>query len=185
MFAGNIGESQDFDTLIATARLLRDREDLQWVIVGSGRDEERVKQRVKDEGVENRFHFLGRFPEEEMPKFFAHADAMLVSLKDIPIFALTVPYKVQCYMACGKPIIASLSGEGARIINEADAGVTADASQPELLAAAIVKMMEADSGRRAAYAANARRYFDENYSAAKVYGDLERALMDAAGKSAG
>lgn len=185
MFAGNIGESQDFDTLVAAARLLRDRRDLHWVIIGSGRDEDRVKQRVKDEGVEECFHFLGRFPEEEMPKFFAHADAMLVSLKDTPIFALTVPYKVQCYMACGKPIIASLNGEGARIVNESNAGVAVAASQPELLAAAIVRMMETGGGGRAIQAANARRYFDENYSAAKVYGDLEQALKDAAGKSVG
>lgn len=185
MFAGNIGESQDFDTLITAARLLRSRQNLHWIIIGSGRDEDRVKQRVKDEGLDACFHFLGRFSEEEMPKFFAHADAMLVSLKDIPIFALTVPYKVQCYMACGKPIIASLNGEGARIVNESNAGIAVAASQPELLAAAIVRMMEAGDNGRAIYAANARRYFDENYSAAKVYGDLEQALKDAARQSVG
>jgi len=180
MFAGNIGESQDFDTLVAAATLLRERTDLHWIIVGSGRDDERVKRLVIENGLTERFHFLGRFPEDAMPSFFAHADAMLVSLKSIPIFALTVPYKVQCYMACGKPIIASLDGEGARIVNESGAGIAVPATQPQRLATAIVEMIDAGSTARSTYAANARRYFDAHYSAEKIYGDLERALADAA-----
>lgn len=185
MFAGNIGESQDFDTLVAAAALLRERENLHWVIVGSGRDEERVKQLVAAKGLESRFHFLGRFPEDAMPQFFAHADAMLVSLKDIPIFALTVPYKMQCYMACGKPIIAALNGEGARILNESGAGIAVAASQPQQLADAIVQMMDAPPAHRQAYAANSRRYFDANYAASKVYDYLEQTLEFAARKRSG
>lgn len=180
MFAGNIGESQDFDTLISAASLLRDRSDLHWIIVGSGRDEERVRRLVSAQGLDERFHFLGRHPEEMMPKFFAHADAMLVSLKAVPIFALTVPYKTQCYMACGKPIIASLDGEGARIIDESGAGVAAPASQPQALADAITAMMDAGPERLASHAANALSYFEANYSASKVYGDLEDTLREVA-----
>lgn len=181
MFAGNIGESQDFDTLIAAAGLLRAREDLHWVIVGSGRDEERARRLVVENGLEERFRFLGRHPEEEMPKFFAHADAMLVSLKDVPIFALTVPYKTQSYLACGKPIIASLNGEGARIVSESGAGVAVPASQPQALADAIAEIMDAGPERLASNAANARSYFETNYSASKVYDDLEDGLKQAAG----
>lgn len=179
MFAGNIGESQDFDTLVAAAALLRERRSLHWVIVGSGRDGERVRSLVAENGLEDRFHFLGRHPEEEMPKFFAHADAMLVSLKDVPIFALTVPYKTQSCMACGKPIIASLNGEGARIVKESGAGVAVPASQPRALADAIATMMDAGPSQRQSYAANSRRYFEANYSADKVYGTLEQALSSA------
>ncbi len=179
MFAGNIGESQDFDTLVAAAALLRERTDLHWVIVGSGRDEERVRRLVAENGLEERMHFLGRHPEEDMPKFFAHADAMLVSLKDIPIFALTVPYKTQSYLACGKPIVASLNGEGARIVNESGAGVAVPASQPEALAGAIAALMDAGPERLASHAANARRFFDDNYAAEKVYDVLETTLQQA------
>ncbi|MFC3073679.1 glycosyltransferase family 4 protein [Shinella pollutisoli] len=183
MFAGNIGESQDFDTLVAAAALLRDRPGLCWVIVGSGRDEARVRRLVAEKGLDARFRFLGRFPEAAMPGLFAHADAMLVSLKDTPIFALTVPYKTQCYMACGKPIVASLNGEGARIVAEAEAGVAVPAGRPEALAAAIAGLMDGPRQRRETYARNARRYFEENYAADRIHGDLERALADAAGMS--
>lgn len=178
MFAGNIGESQDFDTLISAAIVLRDRSDLHWLIVGSGRDEERARKLVATHGLGDRFYFLGRHAEEAMPKFFAHADAMLVSLKNAPIFALTVPYKVQCYLACGKPIIASLSGEGARIVSESGAGIAVDAGQPEQLANAIRQMIDGGHDQRDRYAKAAKRYFDKNYSAEKIYGELERALGD-------
>lgn len=185
MFAGNIGESQDFDTLITTAALLRDRRELKWVIVGSGRDQARAQKLIVDRGLEDRFHFVGRFPESEMPKLFAHADAMLVSLKDIPIFRLTVPYKIQCYLACGKPIVASLSGEGARIIEDAQAGITVEASRPDELAAAITRMIEADPQARKAYASNARCYFDAHFSPKRVYATLEETLAEAAAGAKG
>lgn len=180
MFAGNIGESQDFDTLVAAADLLRDRRDLTWVIVGSGRDMPRVEDLIRQRGLEERFCFVGRHPEERMPYFFAHADAMLVSLTDAPIFRLTVPYKVQCYMACGKPIVASLGGEGGRVVEEARAGLVVEPGRPQALAAAIRAMLDAPAAARAEYARNARRYFERNYAPEIVYGKLERWLAEAA-----
>lgn len=180
MFAGNIGESQDFDTIIHAAELLRDCDELHWVIVGSGRDEERVRRVIAERGLGERFYFLGRFPEDEMPKLFAHADAMLVSLKNTPIFGLTVPYKVQCYLACGKPVLASLNGEGARIISESGAGIAVDAERPELLAGAIRQMLNESPDQRDRFGKAARRYFDQNYAADIVYEKLESALKDAA-----
>lgn len=180
MFAGNIGESQDFDSLIATAELLRDRSDLTWVIIGSGRDEGRVREKITKLGLTDRFQFLGRHPEEAIPLFFAHADALLVSLKDTPIFSLTVPYKVQCYMACGKPLIAALNGEGARIINEAGAGLVAEASSPRELANVIVSMMEKTPEERRNFGVKGERYFQENYSGEIIYGRLEHWLSEAA-----
>ena len=179
MFAGNIGESQDFDTLIEAADRLRDREDLNWVIVGSGRDMSRVQRTIHERGLEDRFRFVGRHPEERMPYFFAHADAMLVSLKDIPIFSLTVPYKIQCYMACGKPIIASLNGEGARVIRDSQAGIAVDAGTPDKLALAIREMLDTTGQTRERYARNARGYFDRHYAADTVYGNLEAWLTEA------
>lgn len=172
MFAGNIGESQDFDTIIEAARLLQDKGSVHWVIIGSGRDMDRVQSRVRDEGMESSFHFLGRHPEADMPKFFAHADAMLVSLKSNDIFALTVPYKVQCYMACGKPIIASLDGEGARILSEAEVGVVAPAQSPQELATKIEAMVESFSEKNDSYTRNSLAYYNENYSSDIVFGIL-------------
>lgn len=180
MFAGNIGESQDFDTLIAAAEQLSDRSDLIWVIVGSGRDMDRVTTLVAEKGLEDHFHFAGRHPPEQMPFFFAHADAMLVSLKATPIFALTVPYKMQGYMACAKPIVAALDGEGARIVAEAGCGVTAPASDPDALARAIRTMLNSTPENRARMGQAARAWFEAHYAADKIHGDLEYWLDETA-----
>ena len=59
---------------------------------------------------------LGRHPLERMPSFYQHADALLVSLKDEPIFAMTIPGKLQSYLAAGIPIVAMLNGEGSEVV---------------------------------------------------------------------
>lgn len=179
MFAGNIGDSQDFDTLIAAAELLKET-DIIWAIIGSGRALERSQKKVRDASLGGVFKFLGRHPEEMMPGFFAQADAMLVSLLDTPIFALTVPYKVQCYMACAKPIVASLSGEGARIIQKARAGIAAPPSEPRALANAILELRDLPEDERAQLGKNALDYFKANYSPDIVYGNLEAWLNEVA-----
>lgn len=181
MFAGNIGESQDFDTYLDAAELLEQQGvGVDWLIVGSGRDQKRVETEVTNRKLSHAFHFLGRHPEAAMPAFFAHADALLVGLKDTPIFRLTVPYKVQCYMACGKPLVASLSGEGARVIDEAGCGVTAPASTADKLAEAIATLAALPEADREDLGRAARTYFDEKYSREVVYEILVKALSDTA-----
>lgn len=168
MFAGNIGESQDFDTIIAAAAMLPSDTDVLIVVVGSGRDEDRVREKVARARLDDRFLFLGRHPEADMPAFFACADAMLVSLRNEPIFALTVPSKVQAYMACGKPILASLTGEGAVVITDARAGIVVSPSTPEALgeAMAMVASMRPDELRTMGQLA--RRAYEQHYSLGAV-----------------
>lgn len=180
LFAGNIGESQDFDTYIEAADILKkQKKNISWIIVGSGRDQKRVERLIFEKNLSSEFHFLGRFPEEDMNMFFSAADALLVGLKDNPIFSMTVPYKVQCYLASSTPIVASINGEGARIIDDAEAGVTAPAQSPEKLAIAINRIMDMSDNDRKKMGQNGRNYFDKNYSKEIVYSILEDALSKA------
>lgn len=176
MFAGNIGESQDFDTIIDAMALLPADSAVLLVVIGSGRDEQRVRRRVDDEGLAHRFLFLGRHSEGDMPAFFGCADVMLVSLRDEPIFALTVPSKVQAYMACGKAILASLAGEGARIIRESEAGMVVPPGSPVALADAMKKIAFMREHELDALGRMARRTFEERYSLDSVVGELVRRL---------
>ena len=180
MFAGNVGESQDFDTIIECASQLREKNNLEWIIVGSGRDLPRVKEEIVRKGLQNRFKFMGRHPENKMPEFFSQADLMIVTLKSNPVFSLTVPYKVQCYMACGKPIVAALDGEGARIIEQACVGRNVPASQPGKLAKAIAELMDLDTEQLHQLGANARTYYLEHYSSTKINTRLEQWLIEVA-----
>jgi len=163
MFAGNIGAAQDFETIIAAAEKLRGNQDIQWVIVGDGRMREWAEAEVKVRGLTGNFHFLGRHPLESMPHFFAAADALLVTLRKEPIFAMTIPSKIQSYLACGRPVVAALDGEGANIIDKARAGFTCPSGAPGALAEAVLKMYQAPASDRVKMGANGRAYYRENF----------------------
>jgi len=163
MFAGNIGAAQDFETIIAAAEKLKSYGNIHWIIVGEGRMRVWAEAQVTTHGLNNNVHFLGRHPLERMPEFFSHADALLVTLKKEPIFSLTIPAKIQSYLACGRPIIAALDGEGAKIINDAGAGFTCPAEAPDALAGAVLKMYGTPRPEREKMGAKGRAYYEANF----------------------
>lgn len=180
VFTGNLGESQALDIVIDAAEKLKHHDRIRWILIGSGRDEARLRERVEALGLSDRVVFLGRHPEERMPKFIAHAQALLVSLRDTPVFQLTVPYKLQGYMACGKPILAALAGEGARIVREARCGLVVPPEDSASLALAVEELMATDEQARRDMGAAARAWFLEHYSAERVFANLETWLIEAA-----
>lgn len=164
MFAGNIGEAQDFESIIEAARIVKEKNsDIHFVILGNGRKKDFVAQKVDEYGLNSNFHLLGAFPVDSMPDFFAIGDALLVSLKKSKIFSLTIPSKVQSYLACGRPIIGALDGEGAKVILKANAGLVATASNPKALADIILELYSLSPQKRQEMSINARKYFEENF----------------------
>lgn len=164
MFAGNIGEAQDFEHIMDAALRLRSHQDIHFVIVGDGRRIEWVQSFVHDHHLEQQVHLLGRHPIETMPSFFRRADVMLISLKDVSIFNLTVPAKLQAYMSAGKPIVAMMNGEGPRIIADAQCGWSVPAGDSEGLARCILEMSLLDKETLLEKGSNARRYQIENFN---------------------
>lgn len=162
MFAGNIGAAQDFPAIIKAAARLKEYTDIHWIIIGDGRMRSWAESEAQEHKLNN-VHFLGRYPLETMPSFFSHADALLVTLKKEPIFALTIPAKIQSYLACGKPVIAALDGEGARIIDEAGAGVSCPAENAEAFAQAVLKLYSATKSEREQMGNNGRAYYEAHF----------------------
>ena len=76
MFAGNIGEAQDFYSIIEVAKLLKNEKNIQWIILGGGRREEWVRTKIKEYKLEECFHLLGSHPLERMPAYYANASAI-------------------------------------------------------------------------------------------------------------
>lgn len=179
MFAGNIGAAQGFDTLLGAAERLRGHGDIHWIVLGEGRQLAWVRAEIARRGLQATVHLLGRHPPESMPYWFAHADAMLVTLRGEPIFAYTIPAKVQSYMACGRPIVACLDGEGARVVSEAGAGLVARADDPEALARVTLEMARMPAGERAAMGARGRTYFETHFERDRLI-DRLIALMEQA-----
>lgn len=140
MFAGNIGEAQDFPAILDAAEILKGEKRIRWLIVGDGRAAEWVRSEVEKRGLTDYFLMLGRYPVDRMPSFYIHADALLVSLKDTPIFSMTIPGKLQSYLASGIPVLAMLNGEGAEIVRGSDSGLSCPAGDGNALAKAVLKL---------------------------------------------
>ncbi|MBW8329314.1 MAG: glycosyltransferase family 4 protein [Thiobacillus sp.] len=178
LFAGNIGEAQDLPAVLKAAELLRDRTDIQWLIVGDGRMAAWAKEEVQRRGL-SQVHFLGRHPLEAMPHFYAAADVLLLPLKREPIFALTIPGKLQSYLACARPILAMLDGEGARIVRESGAGLTCPAGDADGLAAQVKNLAAMSDTERKAMGLNGRNYYEANFDRTRLFDQLETWLEDA------
>jgi colanic acid biosynthesis glycosyl transferase WcaI len=163
MFAGNIGAAQDFETILAAAEKLKSRADIHWVVLGDGRMAGWVRKEVSQRGLNGTVHLLGHHPIEAMPRFFALADAMLVTLRRDPIFSLTIPSKIQSYLACARPIVAALDGEGARVLGEAGAGVVVPAQDADRLAEAVLGLYRMPKAEREAMGASGRAYYLANF----------------------
>ena len=170
VFAGNIGEVQSIDTIIKAADKLKN-EKIRFHIVGGGTDLGRLKRTA--EHMKN-VTFYGRRPLEEMPYFYSLADAMLVTLKADPILSLTLPGKVQSYMAVGKPIIGAIDGETSGVIKEAQCGFCGKADDAEELANNIMKFV-ADKNKEI-YGYNARKYYDKYFDRSIFMDKLEKEL---------
>ena len=177
MFAGNLGEAQDFDSVIKAAKLTSQYPNIQWIIVGDGRARTRIEDLVVKENLSATVHFLGRFPASEMPNLFFHADVMLVSLKDEYIFSLTIPSKVQAYMAYGKPILTMMNGEGNRIIEEAACGITSKASDARQLAENVISMYNMSESERRLIGERGKDYYHKHFEQDTVIDTIESKLF--------
>lgn len=162
VFAGNLGQVQGLDCVVYAAELLNGHPDIEIVLVGSGSLSTWLVEQKQSRGLNN-LHLPGRFPMEAMPSIFKRAGALLVSLKDDPIFELTIPSKIQAYLAAGKPVLASLNGEGARVVLEARAGLASPACDGAALAANILSIKSMSAEERAQMGLRGNAYFLENF----------------------
>ncbi|OOV14677.1 glycosyltransferase family 4 protein [Deinococcus sp. LM3] len=180
MFAGNMGTAQDLMTVLEAAEILRE-ETINWIFLGDGSMRTELESEAYKRNLTSA-RFLGSRPASEMPRFFAQADALLVSLTSDELFALTVPAKLQSYLACGRPILASLLGEGAEIVREAGAGVTCEPQNAQGLAEAVLVLRQLSQDQRDAMGLRGRAYFEAHFERESLLNDLERTLKQVGGR---
>ena len=173
LFAGNIGIAQSFDTIVSAFEKLK-KYDINLVVLGDGRDKSRIQNLILQKGISNKFHFLGSKPPEEMPYYFACADALLITLKKADIFSYTIPGKLQSYLACGKPIIGALDGIGKKIILESKSGLCTDAENDIELSRLFLDISKLSKDKLDNFSKNAITYFKKNFAKDKLLLDLEK-----------
>jgi glycosyltransferase involved in cell wall biosynthesis len=164
MFTGNIGASQDFDTIIAAAELLKNHSDIHFVIVGNGRDRARVESEISRLKLSETLHCVGSYPLEAMPATFAKADVLFAALKDEPTFALTVPAKIQAYMSAGKPIVTMMNGEVKELIESIGCGVAVEAGDAEGFAGAILSLQQKSAEECNEMGARGKEFADKHFN---------------------
>lgn len=174
MFAGNLGEAQDFPSILDAAERLRDSEPrLRWLIVGDGRVKPWVEAEIARRGLAQRVVLLGRHPTHRMPEFFRRAHVALVTLRAEPVFSMTVPGKVQSYMAAGLPIVGMLDGEGGALIRDAGCGLAVDAGDSEGLARSVRAMMALPPADLQRMGEKGRALCDAEFDQQRVVSNLE------------
>lgn len=176
MFAGAVGEAHGMECNMQAALLTKEHKDIHWVIVGDGRRLNWVQSFVKDNGLEETVHTLGRFPSETMPLFFEKADVMLVSLNDSPLFNLYAPAKISSYMASGRPIITCLNGEGGEVVKAAECGWSVKAGDAEGLAKLVIELSRTDENVLNAKGMSGLNYYYEHFEKEKCLRKLDEIM---------
>lgn len=179
IFAGNIGSAQGLDILPKVAVLLKKKNlsrKVRFNIVGDGRYKETLVNLVNSNNVANMFNFIDKQPATRIPEFMAASDAAFICLTESPLFAMTIPAKLQSYMACGITIIASADGETAKIINEANAGICSPAGDADSLAENIIKLALKPCEDLNHLEVNAREYYCKNFDKKELIDKMDKYL---------
>ncbi len=161
VFAGNIGAAQSLNTVLGAADILREDTRLRWHIVGDGSELENLKNRASELSLDNVI-FYGRKPLAEMPAYYAKADAMLVTLTADPFIGMTLPAKVQSYMAVGKPVIAAANGEIPAVIGDSGCGFCANADDAQGFADAVKAFLACED--KTSLGKRARQYYESHFT---------------------
>lgn len=171
VFAGNIGNAQGLDILPKVAKKLKQIQTTKKVrfnIIGDGRYKDTLLQTVEINNVSDMFKFIEKQPALKIPAYISENDAAFICLTDSPLFKMTIPAKLQSYMACGIAILASAGGETNRIINEAKAGLVSSPGDVEGLTRIIIDMLNKTDQEINELGKNAKIYSEMNFNKNKL-----------------
>lgn len=167
VFAGNLGTVQALETVLDAAEQLGEDSGIRWVLIGNGARAAWLVEQVTSRGLTH-VDVPGRFEPAQMPAIFAQADALLVSLVGGEAMSSTIPSKIQAYLAAGRPVLAAMDGEGARVVLESGAGLSSPAQDAAALAAAARRLKALSVAERRAMGQAGLRYFEEHFEPMKL-----------------
>lgn len=177
-FTGNIGTAQGLEILPETAKLMKERYiAVRFNIVGDGRNKDNLIRCIKENDVEEYFNLIGWQPAEKIPEILSASDAAFLSFADNPLYSMTIPAKLQSYMACGIPILASACGETKRVIEEAECGYVSKIGNSEELARVIIKFAALSSQYKNNISRNAVMYCGMHFDKRKLHDQISKELL--------
>jgi glycosyltransferase involved in cell wall biosynthesis len=164
LFAGNMGKAQALYTVLAAAELLQLKGSrVCWVMLGAGLELEKLKAETMQRQIKNVI-FLPAVPMSEVGAYLKEADALLVHLRQDPLFRITIPSKTQAYMAVGKPLLMAVDGDAAELVKESSGGIVSESENPHRLAEAAQKLADSSVEELRLMGLNAKTFYDQYLS---------------------
>jgi glycosyltransferase involved in cell wall biosynthesis len=170
------------ETLVDAAAILAKDPNLRpWriLIVGDGMSREIVERQIINYGLEDYILLEGLHPKSDMPKYYEIADVLYASLSSSPLFKIMIPLKIQAYMAVGKPVLASIAGEGAEVITASGCGLVSPPGNAVALAFQLKQLITMAPDSLAEMGQNGFRYFLENFEHERIMDRIEAELSQA------
>ncbi len=177
VFTGNLGDAQGLDLMVEAAAQLKGS-GIRWYLVGDGRARQRLETKVREAGLQEDVVFVGRVSEAQANAYAAHADCAYLSFQDNPLFHMTIPAKLQTYLACGAPVLAAAGGESAAIVNGNGCGIAVP-PQVEKLVAAALELRDKSPEELRAMAEASRNCYEANFTMNNLVDRLEAMMEEA------
>lgn len=163
-YLGNFGASQDLGQVLEAARIVAARDpSIRFVLVGDGTERARVEAHAARLALPS-VSLHPPIAKDETRGFYAACDLCLVPLAGVGALQETIPSKIFEIMACERPVVASLAGEGARVMGESGGGIVARPGDPVSLADALLRLRAAPAAERAEMGARGRAYVQAHYA---------------------
>jgi glycosyltransferase involved in cell wall biosynthesis len=178
MFTGNIGQAQGLDLLVEVAKEIPEDSNIIFVLVGHGRNEELLMKSVRDNNLQHRFEFVDAVLPTEVPKLLASADAGYIGFNQNTIFEMTIPAKLQSYLACGMPIIASASGEVESIVMKNNLGFVSAPGDAKGLLHNIIHFSSLSKEEKEVMSNNAKIYQETHFARQQLLDEMDVFLKD-------
>ena len=178
IYTGNIGVAQDFENTIQAAIELKKYKNIHWYILGEGSKKQWLLNKALEYNISDVFHVGSGYNIKHMPYFYEKADFMLVTLKKDDIFSITIPSKIQSYLAYGKPILGMLDGIGGEIIKTSNCGFTVKAGEYKELSNIVIKAANLTNTERVKLGQNARKYYETNFDKRNIISQIEKIIYD-------
>ena len=179
MMAGNIADGLGIDSLVALLYEMKDTPEAKFIFVGGGNLQKQMEDECKRKGLNN-VYFMGKQPYSKMPAFYTKADAMLLTLKPttLPHLGVTVPARLQGYMAGGKPVLAMIGKGASDLIKEADCGYAVPAGEYKALATYIKNTILKNRDAFAKKGENGRMYYEQHFMKEECISNLEKIMFE-------
>lgn len=173
VFTGNIGKAQGLELMIDVAKKLIDT-NIRWYLVGDGRNKDKLEKRVISERLHEHVFFVGKVSEHEANEYIYFADYAYISFSANRLFEMTLPAKLQSYLACGTPILAAVGGESAEVIKKSKSGYVCNQDSENI--EKMIREILLGNNDLFTLRRNAREFFKKNYSLEKLIDDFEKMM---------